>query len=310
MPWKQFWKRLDRTDEPEGPGETPLEAPAPRAAGSTRLPSHLENGFAARRRAPDPGGSAADERQRRLDALDRRRVAILYDVQQGELAQAEDNPWRNRIDLLTEALTTVSDDRGRLDDAPKSPYYPVAPTPITIEQVEGGDATVVILRIGDERFEYAEDLDWAERGHQISRAELDRRAGDPGRLVPDDTPEELRSALARHLTDSMFVFATDLRDRLLDDEPLPAHVTLAHLAKPCPVCGGWTDWRGTCQTCARRAAATMELKREEVRLLDERAAEAEERHRLAERLSLARRRLHDVDIEIAGLTNGSQESTG
>ena len=98
------------------------------------------------------------------------------------------------------------------------------------------------------------------------------------------------------------MFASDLRDRTLDGEPVPAAATLADLARPCPQCGGWTDWRGTCQACASRAAAAASLKREERRLLDERAAEAEEQHRVAERLPLARRRLRDLDAQIAART--------
>lgn len=305
MPWNQFWNRSNRKQEEEKREETPLEAPAASPSGSPRLPSHLANAFAERRRVPGPDGVEAGERKRRLDALHRRRVAMLFDLQQGEQAQAESNPWQNRIELLSEALITVSDDLKRLTAAPKSPYHPVPPTPIVIERAEDGDGAPVVIRIGDDRFKYSEELDWSERGHQIARPELVRRSGDPARLVPDDTPAELRPALERHLTNSLFVLATDLRERLLDNEPLPERITLADLARPCPKCGGWTDWRGICQACAQRAAATAELKREEGRLLDERAAEAEERHRLIQRVPLARRRLLDIDNEIAALAGDS-----
>ncbi len=307
MPWNQFWNRSERKREEERREETPLEAPAPLPAGSPRLPSHLESAFAERRRVPGPDGADDEERRRRLDILKRRRVAMLYDVQQGEQAQAENNPWQNRIDLLSEALITVSDDLKRLADAPKSPYHPVPPTPLNIEQEGDGDVATVVIRIGDKRFEYSEELDWAERGHQITRPELVLRSGDPGRLVPEDTPTELRPALERHLTNSLYVLATDLRERMLDGEPLPERITLEELAKPCPKCGGWTDWRGICQACAQRIAATAELKREELRLLDERAAEAEERHRLIERVPLARRRLRDIHNEIASLAGDTGE---
>lgn len=301
MPWKQFWKRTDRGDDNE-PRETSLPVPAPDATPSPRLPSHLASAFAERKRTPGSDGSPADDRARRLDTLKRRRVAFLYDVQQGEQAEAEDNPWQQRIELLTEALATVSDDLRHLADAPKPPYHPVPTTPISIGRVEAGDGATVIFRIGDERFEYSEDLDWAERGGQITRPELAHRSGDAANLLPDDTPPNLRTALRAHLNASAFVLATDLRDRAQAGEALPDRITLADLAKPCPKCGGWTDWRGTCQACAQQAAVTRELKREEARLLDERAAEYEERHRLIERLPLARRRLRDIDIEIAALT--------
>lgn len=308
MPWNQFWKRSDRKPEAQKGEETPLQAATPANAGSRKLPPHLASAFAERKRAPTPERSRDDERKRRLNALQRRRTAILYDVRQGEEAQAENNHWHTRIELLTEALTTVSDDLKRLAAFPESPYHSVPSTPVAIERVEGGDAVVVVLRVGGERFEYSEELDWAERGHQIVRSDLARRSGDPAHLVQDDTPAALRPALERHVANSLFVLATDLRERLLDDEPMPERITLADLAERCPVCGGWTDWRGTCQSCAQRAAIIADLKREEGRLLDERASEAEERHRLAERLPLALRRLHDVDIAIAAFMDDPDTS--
>lgn len=304
MPWKQFWKRTDRGDD-DGRRDTPPPASAPDATPSPRLPSHLASAFAERKRPPGSDGSPTDDRARRLETLERRRLAFAYDVQQGEQAEGDDNPWQQRIELLTEALATVSDDLKHLADAPKPPYHPVAPTPILIERVEAGDGATVVFRIGDERFEYSEDLDWAERGHQITRLDLVHRSGNAAHVVPTDTPPDLRSALQAHLNTSAFVLATDLRDRSQAGEALPELITLADLAKPCPRCGGWMDWRGNCQACAQRSAAEKDLKREEIRLLDERAAEFEERHRMIERLPLARRRLRDIESEIAALTTGS-----
>jgi hypothetical protein len=226
---------------------------------------------------------------------------MLYDIEQGELASAEDNPWQDRIDLLTQAMGTVTDDLRALQEIPPGPFVPLPATPIAIREVETDPVASVRFTIGPESFAYAEERDWAERGHQMIRTELIRREGDPTRLLPDNVPADLREPLLGHLTDSLFVLASDLRDRTLDGQPLPAAATLADLARPCPQCGGWTDWRGTCQACASRAATAAALKREERRLLDERASEAEEQHRLAERLPLARRRLRDLDAQIAAL---------
>ncbi len=304
MLWKQFWKRTNRGDDNER-WETPTPVPPLDATPSPRLPSHLTSAFAERKRTPGSIGSPADDRARRLETLQRRRLAFLYDVQQGEQAEAEDNPWQQRIELLTEAIATVSDDLKHLAGTPKPPYHPVPPTPIAIDRVETGDGATVVFRVGDERFEYSEDLDWAERGRQVTRLDLVHRSGDPANLVPEGTPTDVRTALQAHLNTSAFVLATDLRDRAQAGEAFPDQVTLADLAKPCPRCGGWMNWRGTCQACAQRAAATKELKREEVRLLDERAAEFEDRHRMIERLPLARRRLRDIEDEIAALTSGS-----
>jgi hypothetical protein len=243
--------------------------------------------------------------QRRIAGLRRQRRAILYDIEQGELAAAADNPWTNRIALLGEALETVAADLATASQVDPGSWHPLPADPVAIDRLDTGDAATVVIEIAGERFVFAEEQDWAERGHQVARSELSLRAGDVARLIPTDTPESLREPLAVHLADSLFVFATDLRDRALDDDTLPQSPTLADLARPCPVCGGWTDWRGTCQACARRNAAVAALKREESRLLDERQREADERHRLVEGLPLARRRLKDVETELARLGDTS-----
>lgn len=270
---------------------------------SRKLPAHLGEALEGRLQRPDTGNSGFDLVQRRLAAMKKQRMAILYDIEQGDLANAEDNPWRSRIELLTQAMETVTDDLRALRDIPPGPFFPVPPTPVRIDNVETGDTASVSITIGEESFLYSDDPDWAERGHQMIHTELIRRSGDPSRLVPDDTPPGLHDMLRAHLADSLFVFAADLRDRAFDGEPLPERVTLADLAKPCPRCGGWTDWRGTCQACASRAAQEIALKREQARLLDEQASETEEQHRLAESLPLARRRLHDIDTQIAALSS-------
>ena len=293
MVWKRFWKRPG--PNPEAPGEARPEREVD-STGHRELPAHLASQV---ERRPAASAAAPDTARRQLAAMERKRLAMLYDIEQGELALADDNPWQGRIELLTQAMETVTEDLAALKETPPGPYAPLPETPIAIDDVVTDPVASVRFTIGTESFAYAEEQDWAERGHQMIRTELTRREGDPARLVPDDTPIDLREPLLRHLTDSLFVLASDLRDRTLDDDPLPDAPTLADLARPCPQCGGWTDWRGTCQACASRVAAAAALKREERRLLDERASEAEEQHRLAERLPLARRRLRDLDAQIA-----------
>ena len=89
-------------------------------------------------------------------------------------------------------------------------------------------------------------------------------------LVPRQIPDERRGELERHLSESASVFALDLRDRALDGESLPERPTLADLARPCPVCGDWLDWRGHCDTCATRAYRRQTLRAEAGRLVQER----------------------------------------
>jgi hypothetical protein len=286
MSWLRFWQR-DDDDQSLPPASDAAERP---------LPPHLA---AARERAQPE--TPPDRIARRAAELHRRRQAALFDIAQGELASSEDNPWQERIALLSEALATVNDDLARLDNTPPEPYAPLPETPITHISVGDDEPPSVRFSIGDRRFVYAEEIDWAERGHQVTRGELRRQEGDPTSLVPRETPPDVREALDTHLTESLFVFASDLRDRVLDGEPLPSDPTLADLGRPCDACGGWLDWRGRCQACARRNAERLSLKRELDRLMDERASEAEERHRFAERLPVARRRLADVEIELNAL---------
>lgn len=245
--------------------------------------------------------------QEKLDRLRRRREMIEYDLERAESARHPDNPWQERIALLDESLATVDADLAALDNLPPEPTYPLPATPITGIETTGGEPAAIRFQIGPEHFLYEEETDWDQRGGPVVRGELRRRSGDPIALIPPATPEELRPALATHLVDSVTVFATDLRDRTLDGEPLPEQPTLADLARPDPECGGWLDWRGASATCARRAWQRQQLRAEALRLATEREAEQADRVKWAERLPLVHRRLADIDTEIAKLTSVPSE---
>jgi hypothetical protein len=294
------WRRIfhQEPDDNQPSGDAPNRA----------VPPHLADRLGTRRAEP---GSPVDTIRRRLSRLRNQHEATLYDIEQGEMAIEEDNPWKQRVALLTEALETVEADYRAAEAVEPGPYHPVPATPITdIDVAVEDDVARVRYAVGGERFVYEEPLDWAERGHQVTRTELARVAGDPASVMPVDIPAELRAELLHHLDGSLFVLATVLRDRTLDEEPLPEGITLADLAKPCPTCGGWTDYRGRCQYCARRAARLQELFRERDRLLNERASEIEEQHRIAERLPLARRRLVDIEREIEATEQKLAEAEG
>jgi hypothetical protein len=292
MVWRRMFHPDDEPDTPRN-DEEPPERPPQRA-----VPPHVAERLNLQ---PRRTGSAVDLR-RRLARLQNQREQVAYDIAQGELALEDDNPWKQRVALLTETLETVEADRERAERAEPEPYWQVPPTPITdvAAEIENNVATVRFA-VADEQFTYEEPLDWAERGHQIARTELRRVDGDPAKVLPGDVPSTLRDPLLAHLDHALFVFATVLRDSQLDEAPLPTGVTLADLARPCPTCGGWMDSRDRCQACARRKMRLQELFQERGRLLNERAAEIEEQHRMAERLPLARRRLKDIEAEIAVL---------
>ncbi len=313
MVWRRIFNRDSESEKPQysafsqddehaSHSVQPLEnPPANEAHAARRIPLHMQQALSGQRRKPE-----TDDPQARLATLRRRRTAALYDAEQGEMAQAEDNPWRERAELLTESLETVESDRAAVIQIDKQPYHPVEPAPIRDLNVDlDNDIATVAFDIGKERFRWEEPRDWAERGRQVIRDDLVRTSGATDPLLPGDVPAALRDPLRAHLDASLFVLATDLRDQALNDEPMPTGLTLADLARPCPKCGGWTDVLGRCQACARRHARIQQLDQERNRLLSERAEELEEEHRMAERLSIARRRLADIDTEIATLERAS-----
>lgn len=215
------------------------------------------------------------------------------------MASQPDNPWRERLELLDEALATVASDKKALAALPVRPGLPLPPERIRNLQVTGETPIEISFQIGEEVFRYGEEIDWAERGTQLAQPELVLQEGDPARLVPEGFPEERREELIDHLTASLFVFAVDLRDRTLNNQPLLEGMTLASLARPCDKCGGWQDIRGMCAECQKRRWRQQELASEEERLRADRAREEDERAKLADRLPVARRRLAEVEAEIA-----------
>lgn len=298
MPWFNIRHKHDakpQDDAPEAP-ETPAPQPVGDQPIERLLPPHMQRIVTDRSKA-QPRREISVEEQRAT--FERKRLAIEFDIAQGELASDDENPWTHRIELLTEALATVTEDQAALKQVDPEPSFPLPAIPITDISIQRNDAIDVAFSIDGQEFEYAEVLDWAERGHQIAAPEFRVVRSDVDAIIPDNVPADLRGPLTRHLTDSLAVFATDLRDRALDSEPLPQNPTLADLATQCPTCGGWADWRGRCDACTRRKGQEQALRMEQSRLLRERGNEAEERHRLAERLPIARRRMADLEAEIA-----------
>jgi hypothetical protein len=284
------WKRLF------GKNQEPVSEPA--------APVPDEGGIV-RRRPP----AADPAMQQRLDTLRQRRDMAAYDLERSEAARQPENPWRERMELLDRSLATIEEDLAILDAQPPSPVIPLPETPITEIEVDLEEPVSIAFVIGPERFRWEEAIDWDERGGPVVRGEMHRRAGDATSLVPEVIPANRRDALASHMAESATVFALDLRDRALEGEPLPAHPTLADLARPCVECGDWLDWRGHCGTCALHAWQRQNLRQEAARIAQERDGEETDRHKWAERLSVARKRLADLDGEIERL-EGDRGSRG
>ena len=263
-----------------------------------QLPPHMQRIVAERSHSIDDPRAEGESRRH---ALERRRMSIQFDIDQGELALDAENPWTHRIELLTEALANVEAELATSRVVQPQPYYPLPHVPIENVSVSESEPYRVSFTIAGESFVWQERLDWIERGGLLAQPEFIREAGDVVALLPSHTPEELREALLRHLEGSVTSYAVALRDARLNETVLPVSATLADLARPCPVCGGWTEWNGHCNACAIRKVNELELFSERQHLMKERSAEAEERHRLGERLPLARRRMADLEREIASL---------
>lgn len=234
-----------------------------------------------------------------IQRLERRKKGILFDLEQAEAALAEDNPWHQRIELLTESIGTVESDIARLAGLPATPAVSLPPVPIANLDVQAEPPTSVSFWVGPAEFRFEEDLDWSERGHQLTVVDLRMAAGNAADLVPGNVPLDRAPDLVAHLERSLFAFATDARDRAASGESAPVSATLADLAQPCPICGGWQDWKGVCAECVARAQRRAHFDAEANRLRDDVAHEIKEREDLIERLPLIRRQLQDVTNDLA-----------
>ena len=230
---------------------------------------------------------------------------MLYDVERAEEATQIDNSWDQRVRLIDEAIDGVETDLKAIDADRRPAGVALPPTPIENIAVSLEPPPSVSFSIDGEAFRYEEDLDWAERGNQIARSELLPRSGDPARLIPDNVTGEDRSRLTDHLTNSLFVFATELRDAAVENHPLPVNPILADLAKPSSEHGDWLDWAGDSPEKKRRDLRRAEMAAELERFRKEQAKEIEERARWEDRLPIARRRLAEIDAEIANLHKSS-----
>ena len=245
------------------------------------------------------------EKANRLVALRKRREALAHDVESATNAGTDDNRWRAEIKLIVQAIHEIDADRAAIDATPPGPAGAALPaTPITGVAVDVGPVARVRFRIGDTHFSYAEEIDWAERGTQLARSELIPDAGDVEVLIPATVPADQRQALAEHLEQSLFAFASDLRDRTLNRESIP-EATLSDLARPSTECGGWLDWLGQSAAQQEREASKAVLFAERQRLMADRARLIEDQNKIAENLPIARRRLAELDREIEAITAGT-----
>jgi hypothetical protein len=230
-----------------------------------------------------------------------RRAELAYDLDQSERAWAAVNRWTERIDQLDVAIRQARDDLALLaSPQPTALPRPLPSVPVEILEASPGPPGQLALRIGSERYAWREEIDWAERGHQVAPARLVRFLGDPAALVPAGVEDSSRAALVERLVSSLDQLAEDVLAALAAGRPLPS-MSLTDLARPCSACGGWQDVRGRCPTCAARAWRSQQLQAQVRRLRAERDQVLADLRRARDRLPVIRVQLSDVDAEIAAL---------
>lgn len=240
----------------------------------------------------------------RMLRLRKQRETVLLEVTSAEAAASEQNRWQTEIGLMNQALEEIDADIAGLDQPPGPAGAALPETPISGLAVSADPAMAIAFTIGGEAFSFAEEIDWAERGNQIARSELHRESGRVDSLIPAGLSSSECAALATHLEASLFVFATDVRDRFLESAPLPV-ATLSQLALPSESFGGWLDWSGQSPIAKVTQSERSRLQAERARLEGERDQLTAERARLIEQLPFAHRRLAEIDREIAAISQGT-----
>jgi hypothetical protein len=253
-------------------------------------------------------------RERRRIRLERRIKDLTFDIQKAETALADQNRWSERVAEINQAIAQAEADAQEIMK-PANPQTPIdlARNPVTIEHVYPGRAAEVSSDVGEElvpgdpadirfsvgdvAFRYTDEIDWSERGHTRSETQLKRVEGDIDRLVPGKVPEERRDELREHLAHSLSTFAEALQSNAFEGQSQPS-TTLSDLAQPCPVCGGWRDWKGRCPSCQRRQWEAQHINAEIDRLMDERNQQEEEAQSWRERLPILRRQLASAEQDL------------
>lgn len=284
MPWRNPFKRKPKDAAPELP-RAPLVPAEQTRVGPPVVGMPLS--------ADDP---AALERRRKR--LERRLNDLRYDLRLAESATQEPNRWTERAAELDAAIAQARlDAEAAMAPPPDRSGFPLPSVPVTVERIVKSEPAEIVFRIGELRFRYSEELDWAERGAQKAEPVLQRVEGEIDPLLPDAIPAERRDDLREHLAHGLGTLAALLREGELDAYAA-SRMTLADLAEPCPVCGGWRDVRNRCPACQQRQWAAAALRADADRLLKERNDQLNEAHRWRERLGVLRRQLAETEAEL------------
>lgn len=282
MPW---WK-LRRTEQPPPAGGRRAE-PGPREGGAAPL--------------------IRDAERRSLRRLLQRRADLEYDLARAESARHAENEWTERIGQLDAAIAQAQADLAAVRPRPRTgPPLALPPASIAVVDVRPAEPATVVLRAGGVTLRYREELDWAERGHQLALPRLAREAGDVDALVPLDLPAEDRERFADHLRHSFAIIADEVLERTIDGGPLPGW-TLADVSRPCADCGGWLDPKGRCPACVELDWQRQQIRSDADRLRHERDDVRRDLEQARERLPIVERQLAETEADIRELEDKGVE---
>jgi hypothetical protein len=242
-----------------------------------------------------------DAERRALRRLLKRQGDLEYDLQRAEEALSDENQWTDRIEQLNQAIEQAIADREAIEPKPEPVERPqLQPVPIEITDLQEAEPARITLRISSVEISYAEEIDWAERGHQVTMPELRRVDGDVEDLMPPLEDPNVQQELREHLRHSLAIYANQVLEHAAAGSEPPA-MTLADMTRRCPDCGGWLDQKGRCPHCAE-----LNWKREEIdadlhRLRKERDDVIQDLERQRERLPIVRRQLEETKSDIEKL---------
>jgi len=261
---------------------------------------------------PAPYPYIRDAERRALDRLLRRRQDLSYDLRRAESAMRPENSWTERIEQLDNAIEQARDDRANLRPPASEQvevHLPATPIAISVSREPGSEGeglsdpdspAVVRLRAGTVELVYREEIDWAERGHQLAQPQLALASGNPADLAPAELQGDTRDRFVEHLRQSCSIIAGEALESESAGQPTPSY-TLADLSRGCERCGGWLDPKGRCPACLALDYQRRELRDEVERLRDERQALLGEMQNFRERLPIIRRQLAETEADIAKL---------
>jgi hypothetical protein len=227
---------------------------------------------------------------------------IQQEIDQAELAGIPGNPWAERAALIDEAIAGIDAELRRPIERVDVPVPPLPSTPIVIDVIQAEAPSHVRLTVEGQQLDYAEEIDWAERGTTVVRGDMERSDGNLPTLaaalgLDDDAASKLEL--------SLFALATAARDRVLEDGAALPTALVSDLLRPCPECGDLALWNGVCLRCQERNAARLQLEEERTRLFDERDSLLKDREALIERLPGLRKRLAETKAAIEQQTSGA-----